>query len=131
MANFIFELQKAIFTALSADGTLSSMISGVYTHVPQDTAYPYVVIGETNSVQIPTNTTDRRQISINIIAYSKERGSKEAIDIQNEIKRLLHRQTLAMTGCSMGGMQKVNENIIQEKNGVSWKASSLYQIWVE
>ena len=38
----LWELQKAVFTALDGDGTLSGLVTGVYSHVAQDTAFPYV-----------------------------------------------------------------------------------------
>ena len=41
-----WELQKAIYGALTGDSALMAMITGVHDHVPQDTAYPYVTIGE-------------------------------------------------------------------------------------
>ncbi len=39
-----WELQKAIYGALTGDSTLMAMITGVHDHVPQETAFPYVTV---------------------------------------------------------------------------------------
>ena len=57
MALHSFALQQAIFTALDgatindADG---NAITGVFDDVPENTAYPYVVIGEETATNIDT-----------------------------------------------------------------------------
>ena len=57
MALHSFALQQAIFTALDgatindADG---NAITGVFDDVPENTAYPYVVIGEEKATNIDT-----------------------------------------------------------------------------
>lgn len=38
------ELQTALYRRLSADEGLLSLVSGVYDHVTEDTAFPYVVL---------------------------------------------------------------------------------------
>ena len=63
MALHSFALQQAIFTALDgatindADG---NAITGVFDDVPENTAYPYVVIGEetTSDKSISNKTKD-------------------------------------------------------------------------
>ncbi|MGW2547493.1 DUF3168 domain-containing protein, partial [Kitasatospora sp. NPDC001574] len=67
-------LQAALYTALTADEQLTAMVTGVFDYVPEDTAYPYVVLGE--AIETPHNTHDRygRQTAITLHVWSQYRG---------------------------------------------------------
>ncbi len=94
----IKEIQKAIYLKLTNDATLAALISGVFDKVNQDTAFPYVTIGGNNSVDWGSHTFDGRETTINIHSWSESQGSKEAQSLMFEIHRILHRNTLTVTG---------------------------------
>ena len=92
---------KELFDALVGNPTLLGIGTGVlvFDHVPQETPYPFVAIGEL--VDTPTDHDDTERMSnmsITIHSYSRQWGRKETHDIQVEITKTLHRANLAVTG---------------------------------
>ena len=85
-------LQTAVFARLSADGSLSSKVSGVFDYVPEDASYPYVRIGDTLSV--PDNAHGRfgRNFTMTIHTWTRSRGISESAEIARDIIRILDHQ---------------------------------------
>jgi len=74
-------LQKSVFEALTANGDLMASISGVYDHVPADTAFPYVTIGETAVTDWSSKTFDGQAHSFVLHVWSRARGRKEVKEL--------------------------------------------------
>ena len=94
-------LQKAIYTALRADSSLRTLISNpvrVFDHVPQKTAFPYILIGEAATEDWDTVTTDGMDITITIHTWSRYRGMKETKQIMEAILNVLDKSSLTVTG---------------------------------
>ena len=93
MALHSFALQQAIFTALDgatindADG---NAITGVFDDVPENTAYPYVVIGEETATNIDTKDKDAHEHTLTIHVWSQYRGRKEIKNIMSSVYTTLH-----------------------------------------
>ena len=96
-------LQKAVFEALTANADLMSAVSGVYDHVPADTAFPYVTIGETTVTDWSSKTFDGRVHNLTLHVWSRERGRKEI----KEILALTY-DTLNGAALSVDGQQLVD-----------------------
>lgn len=89
-----WEIQQAIYDDLTASEQLMERIEGVFDHVPQNTKYPYVVIGEDTGLQWDTDTSDGVNSTITVHVWSRERGRKETKEIMDIIHRVLHRSEL-------------------------------------
>ena len=74
-------LQQAIYTALTGDSTLMAMITGVHDHVPQETAFPYVTIGESTARDWRTVGRKGAEATLILHAWSRSRGRKQAKQI--------------------------------------------------
>jgi hypothetical protein len=92
----LWNVQKAIYDKLVADAPLAAMVTGIYDHVDQGTAYPYVVIGEDSENEWDTDTEQGAESSITVHSWSRERGRKETKEIQERIYELLHRVELTI-----------------------------------
>ena len=123
MTDCLWELQKAVFTALDGDVTLSGLVTGVYNHVPQDTAFPYVKFGKLSASDWSTKTNAGIRGEFNIDVFSQNRGSKEALAIMIEIKRILDGSALSMTGCSMISMKYNSTSVSHLGDGVTWQGN--------
>jgi len=94
-------LQQALFAALSADATLQGMLGSparVFDHVPQDSAFPYVVIGEATSGPFDGKTENGMEQTLTIHAWSRYRGLKEVKQIMAAVTASLDDQALAISG---------------------------------
>jgi hypothetical protein len=131
MTDCIFELQKAIFSALDNDGAISGLVSGVYSHVPQDTSYPYIDFSSFNSSDWSTKTSSGIKATVVLNAYSQERGNKELQDIIHEVRRVLNGTLLSMSGCTMVNSTYVSSAFDRLSDGLIWKASVAFSFLVQ
>jgi hypothetical protein len=115
-----YELQKAIYTALTSDTELMADITGVFDSVPDNyDQFPYVTIGEDVLTEFDTDSTNGFNGSITIHAWSRYDGRKEAKTIQGLIYDTLHKSTLPMTGYAMILMRQESENTLLDPDGVT------------
>ena len=85
MSDHSLGLQKTIFDALDGDSTLQSLVTDVFDFVPENTAFPYVKIGEETSVDNGTKTLQGNEHTLVIHTFSRYRGSKETKEIMSRI----------------------------------------------
>jgi hypothetical protein len=91
------EIQKAIFVRLTAQ------LAGtpVYDHVPQDSAFPYVVIGADTSIPWDTKTNDGQEFTCTFHVWDKlAAGRKSVKSLMQNIYSALHQQesNLSLSG---------------------------------
>lgn len=108
-----FEIQKAVFGKLDGTAALTALLAAhaftvgkkaIYDDVPQadksekDTAFPFVVIGDTTEIPFDTDSSNGRESTLTIHSYSRYRGKKELKDVMDAIKAALHDATLVVSG---------------------------------
>ena len=94
-------LQQAVYATLTDDAALQALIGNparVFDHVPQDSAFPYVVVGEATSGPFDTKTEDGLEQTLTIHTWSRYRGLKETKDIMAAVMGALDDQALAVNG---------------------------------
>ncbi len=95
-------LQQAVYAALRADSTLQALTGAtparVFDHVPQDSDFPYVVIGEATTADWDTKTEDGMNQTLMIHSWSRHRGLKEVKLMMAAVVDALDRQALSTTG---------------------------------
>ncbi|MFN7901627.1 MAG: DUF3168 domain-containing protein [Holosporales bacterium] len=94
-------LQKAIFTRLSSDPTLSSLISGVYDIAPRSAAYPYVLIGEDDVTDASSKTSRGFSVLLRLDIWSTAMGRSPGKAIEKELYRLLHQASFTIAGFTL------------------------------
>lgn len=83
-----FDVISAIWARL--DGQLSQ---DVYSHVPQNAAYPYIAIGPATIVAEDTKTTDMVEYTFQIDSWNKNVSSLETVaDMMQAVRDVLHKQ---------------------------------------
>jgi hypothetical protein len=103
MSDATWPLQQAVYAALTGNAELMAAISGVYDHVPADTAFPYVTIGETTVTDWSSKTFDGQVHDVTLHIWSRTRGRKET----KEIMALLY-DTLNDTALDVAGQELVD-----------------------
>ena len=122
MALHSFALQQAIFTALDgatindADG---NAITGVFDDVPENTAYPYVQVGDDSMADNSTKDLDGNIHSIVIHTWSRYRGDKEAKEIMARVYDLLHNSSLSVSGASLVNARFDTSDILTDPDGIT------------
>lgn len=91
-------IQEAIFNALSAaylpvtDNVIQADDSG------DNTAFPYVVIGEDSLVEFGDDTMTGADAEVVIHVWSRHAGRKEVKELQAQIFDALHQQEIVLAG---------------------------------
>ena len=125
-ADSSWELQKAIYSALTGDSALMAMITGVHDHVPQDTAFPYVTIGESTAVDWRTVGHDGMETTLVFHVWSRERGHREVKQILAELHRILHRANLTVPGHVLGFLRYGFSQTSQDPDGATYHGIANY-----
>ncbi|MYS74169.1 DUF3168 domain-containing protein [Streptomyces sp. SID5926] len=91
-------VQTAVYGRLKGDATLAGMISGIYDYVPEDVAYPFVVIGE--ALETPDNRHGGfgRETVVTLHVWSRYQGYSQALRIGARVTALLDHQPLTIEG---------------------------------
>jgi hypothetical protein len=119
MALHTSNLRNAIYTRLTSDATLMALVTGVYDDVPEITSYPYVVLGDDSDINYGTKTLDGLQYVINIHAWSRYRGVKQATEILERIYYLLHEYAIVVTGASAVHIRQEFNTVLTDDDGIT------------
>lgn len=91
-------IQVAIFDILSNDADITARVEGVFDHVPQGTAYPYIVIGDDTGLQWDTDDSLGTEATLTLHVWSEGAGRKETKEIMQLIYDALHRVDIQVDG---------------------------------
>lgn len=115
-----FALQSKIFTTLNTDNTLTSTLgANVFDDVPEETAFPLVVLGEDTTVDFSTKDLIGSETTINIDVFSRYRGSKETKEIMDRIHTLLHDSSLTVSGVNLINLRFEFSDVIRDPDGIT------------
>jgi|TARA_X000000950_G_C13649858_1_gene551205 hypothetical protein len=118
MSDHSLQLQKTIFDRLSGDSNLTSTLgASVYDFVPDNSAFPYVKLGEETSVDAGTKTLQGNEHTLVIHSFSRYRGSKEIKNIMSRIYALLHESSLSVSGADLVNLRFEFSDVIKENDG--------------
>lgn len=107
------EIQAAIYDKVAAIGWTT------YDHVPQETAFPYVVIGDDTSIPWDTDDSIGSETTCTIHVWSRHRGRKEVKQIMRTIYEALHRQELSIIGGALVECQAELEESFMDPDGLT------------
>ena len=110
-----YAVQEAAFARLGAE--LAPTV--VYNHVPQGTAFPYVTLSETFTVDDGTKTDHGQDHTLTVQVFSAYRGEKEALLLASRVYAALHEATLTLSGHDNWLLRFENQTVIPEPDGLS------------
>lgn len=120
MALHSWELQKAIYSTLNGSVTgIDDASVSVFDDVPEETSYPYVVIGEETANNISTNTVDAVEHTISVHAWSQYRGRREIKEIMESCYNLLHNADITVEGASLINIKHEFATTLSENDGIT------------
>lgn len=129
--NGLFALQQAVYTALTGDATLMAMVEGVYDRVPSGVAFPYVVIGEADARDWSSVTTGGLDVRMEVSAFSREGGRKEALAIVARIHTLLHDGSFSITGHTLVQCRMEDSDIRLLGDGLTYRGAMTFRVLCE
>ena len=120
-------LQTAVFEALTANADLMAAISGVYDHVPADTAFPYVTIGEASVTDWSSKSFDGQRHSLTLHVWSRARGRREAKEILALLYGTLNGADLAVEGQQLVDLRFDFAQTLLDADGLTFHAVQRYR----
>lgn len=115
-----FQLQQAVFTALSNDNNLTSTLgASVVDDVPHGTSYPFVTIGEarTNDYSVKNDIGSEHIFEVDV--WSQYKGSKECKQIMDRVHNILHDSNLNVSGFNLINLRFDFSNIMRDPDGTT------------
>ena len=131
MTNFAVTLQTTVYNALLASNPLTTKLGGnnIYDFVPENTAFPYVKIGDQTMVDDGTKTKKGTDFTLMIHTFSRYRGSKEIKEIMSLVYDVLHESSLSVSG-AMNNMRFEFSDIIKENDGLTTHGMQRFRVFV-
>lgn len=95
---FALELQKGIRAALVADSSITDIVSTrIYDEAPQSPTYPFIKFGSIEPQADDTDGSTGADVSLTLMAFSRETGRVQASRIAEAVRAALHRQEEAVS----------------------------------
>ncbi|MBY0355381.1 MAG: DUF3168 domain-containing protein [Rickettsiales bacterium] len=124
-------LQRAIFSVLSANTAVMASVTGIYDHVPDGTALPYIVIAQGDSVDASTSTTQAVRLSLNLVIFSQASGRAQALDILAKLQTSLASPLTLNNGWRCAYLRAENANVQARDNDRLRQITMPMVAWVE
>ncbi|UXV49022.1 DUF3168 domain-containing protein (plasmid) [Staphylococcus aureus] len=106
------ELFTEVFNKLDSNPILKEKVKGgIFDYVQKDVAYPYVVIGETETTEQPTFNGMHETIAITFHVYSQATNTYEARDILRTIEMIL-KQGITVQGYDTKRIRKDYDTVL-------------------
>lgn len=128
MSDPVFALQSGLYGALS---TALSGVAGVYDHVPQGTAYPYVTFDyqEANNADYVNSRKD--SVFVYLAVWSEYRGQKEVLNIMDAIDKALHNQKLPLSTGRAANVSVLSKRTNREPDGLTYMGQVRIKVILE
>lgn len=113
------EVQRSLYNYLAADVTLIEMVgdSNIYDAVPQQTSFPYIVIGEGVGRVVPADGVTVTDCEFEISVLTNGYGRKKALEIIERIYVLLHLGTMTVDGFGVVLLRVDRNSVSLEESG--------------
>lgn len=101
------DLQIAVYNALIGDATLQTALGAsggdkkVYDVVPQNSAFPYISIGDETGIDWSSKTFNGMEVTMTLHVWTKGRGKRDNKALIGHLHRILHNASLSLSSNSL------------------------------
>ena len=131
----VWEVQAAVFSRLAAASSLTAVLAdgadSVFDHVPQGSAFPYIVLGEISAQSFETQGGGGYDITLAVHSYSKGLGMKEVRGIMAAVFAQLHEASFAVTGQTLVQCRLASAETRLEADGLTRHGLQHFRIITE
>ena len=130
------EIQKTLYTVLSTDSALQTLLGGgasdkkVYDRVPQEQTFPFVTIGEIMNVDRGSHNTEgySNTITIHVWDQGLNAGRKQVQTIQKRIDELLHNQEPSISGWDVVCFRRSSSNVLIDPDNITFHGVQIFNL---
>lgn len=128
------QLLKAIINRLKSIPAITTLVSErIYTHIPQNTIYPYIRIS-TSARPVHTLDTSSYTYTLRMQAFDQMTSSLTVLDIRQALLEGLHRQAGNLSldqGIITGIQQSGPLDCLLEDDGKTWQSIIEFTVLIE
>jgi hypothetical protein len=113
-------LWRATFDAVSADAGVQAALGApprIFDHVPDDTAFPYLTIGDGATLEAGTDTGQGSFHRLALHVWSRARGRSECRAIMDAVIAALHETALAPAGRVLTYLRFEGSDTLRDPDG--------------
>lgn len=134
------ELQIAIITTLKAEAGLTALLAtnpvdnispAVYNHAPQDTGFPYVIVGEPDGAEHDADDIQGWTGQVVVHSWSRFRGFEEIMDIMRETDNALHRIEPVVTDARIVTLHRESVDSVLDPDGLTRHGIHAFRVILE
>lgn len=115
--SYLLPIQQKIYQVL-----LNNNIR-IYDAVPDTAQFPYVTFGPSDEVEDDADCIESVRLTLQLDVWSKKSGKVEAAQIASQIRSLLHRQNIVLSGAALVEIEVSNIRTFYENDGVTAHAA--------
>ena len=118
-------LQQAIYTKLTGDAALMSLlVGGIHDEAPNDAVFPYLRIASGSSESRSHQGVESADISLKLELHSRDGGRLELLDLMDKIEALLDTASLSLpaNGWSLLDIEVKSSVTSLQNDGRSWRS---------
>lgn len=120
MASAELELQGAIVTRLKADAALSALISSrVYDQPPSPVTYPYVTIGEAQTLRDDATCVSGGRVFLTLHAWSQAVGFPQVKQIADAVVESLHLAPITLPTNHLISLMHRQTQVFRDSDGLT------------
>lgn len=115
----VLALKAGILTKLTGDAPLRSLLGGprIYDETPRGQPFPFATFGVFIASDNSTSSDRGHETRLEILVFSRDGSTREALLIADRIEALLHDAPLALAGHHLVNLQLVESNTALERDG--------------
>lgn len=119
MASAAYELQKALYAALTSNAPLTGMLGGakIYDDVPRGASLPYITFGQSTLRDWSTGTEPGYEHLITLHVWSRVNGEREAHQIMSAIRDCLHDVALTVAAHRLVNLRFEFSDMLRDSDG--------------
>lgn len=130
MADPSLALQGAVYSRLKAD--CPSVAGRVYDQPPQAVAFPYIGLGEWQTVDDSADCIDSVEIFLTLHAWSRAVGQVEAKAVASEVRSSLHGAELDLGAAwQFHLIEHRSTNVLADPDGVTTHAVITFRALID
>jgi hypothetical protein len=122
MASAGWDLQKAVYAALSSDATLTTLLGGTNIHdaASQDAAFPYVIIDQMQIRDWSTGTEPGAEHMLTLHVWSDYAGKREAYEIADAVRAALDGALLSLEDHRLINLRHQYSELKRDEDGQTY-----------
>ncbi|MDT3395434.1 DUF3168 domain-containing protein [Streptomyces sp. B1866] len=130
MSTALWPLQRAVYTALTGDTTLMSLVTGVFDEVPENQAAPYVTLGPVTEQTDDAHNQRGLAATVQLDVWSRYRGWREAAGILDALDTVLDRRPLAVDGWRDVSVAHQQHTELRDPDPEIRHITATYRVWL-